>query len=351
MKKVALLISGGVDSSVALKLLLGQGFEVHAYYLKIWLEDELKYLGDCPWEEDLSFVREMCEISGVPLEVIPFQKEYQENIVRYVIDEVRAGRTPNPDILCNSRIKFGAFCDAVGEDFDFIATGHYAEKEIKDGIAYLLKAKDRFKDQTYFLSFLTQKQLQKAMFPIGHLLKSEVRELAKQWNLPNADRKDSQGICFLGKFRYRDFLKAHLGTREGDFIEVESGRKVGTHEGFWFYTIGQREGIGLSGGPWYVVKKDISNNLIFISHQFDASTGTTDTFTLENVNWISGEPQGSRFDVKIRHGERLIGCELRRSGETYEVKLDAREYLAAGQFAVFYDGDRCLGGGIIAENR
>lgn len=348
--KVALLISGGVDSSVALKLLLGQGFEVHAFYLKIWLEDELQYLGDCPWEEDLKFVRQICEEHSVPLEVIPFQKEYQDRIVQYVISEVRAGRTPNPDILCNSRIKFGAFCDRVGDDFDAIATGHYAQKEIIDGIAYLKKAKDSFKDQTYFLTFLSQKQLQKAMFPIGHLLKSEVRELAKQWNLLNADRKDSQGICFLGKFRYRDFLKAHLGTQEGDFIELETGKKLGTHEGFWFHTIGQRQGITLSGGPWYVVKKDTEKNIVYISHHFDATTGNADTFMIENVNWISGEPQKKDLELKIRHGERLIGCELIRKGKAYEVKLETREYLAPGQFAVLYDGDMCLGGGIIREN-
>ena len=249
--KVAVLVSGGVDSSVALQLLKSQGYDVTAFYLKIWLEDELSYLGDCPWENDLSFVKQVCEQLDVPLEVVSLQKEYKDEVVAYTIAEVKAGRTPNPDILCNQRIKFGLFLDKIDPSFEKIASGHYAQVCVKDGIVELLQSPDPIKDQTYFLSHLSQQQLKRVMFPIGHMQKSELRALAHEFNLPNKDRKDSQGICFLGKFKFSDFIRHHLGMQTGKMIESETGTVMGNHDGFWFYTIGQRQGLGLR--RWSVV--------------------------------------------------------------------------------------------------
>jgi tRNA U34 2-thiouridine synthase MnmA/TrmU len=264
--KIAMLISGGVDSSVSLRLLRDAGHDITAFYLKIWLEDELAFLGECPWEDDLKYVRAVCEEVGVPLRIANLQKEYWDEVVSYVIAEAKRGRTPNPDILCNSRIKFGMFYDRFGKDFDKVATGHYAQVEsapdedsviarsprrgnpgstekqtgsprpdeaselamtAMDGGSqlYLLKkSPDPIKDQTYFLSQLSQEQVSKALFPIGGFQKSEVRELAKKYKLPNAARKDSQGICFLGQVAFDKFLEHYLGTKEGDIVDLKRGR-------------------------------------------------------------------------------------------------------------------------------
>ena len=226
--KIAVLVSGGVDSSVVLKLLKDEGkHELTAYYLQIWLEDELSFLGECPWEEDLSYVRQVCEQLDVPLKIVPLQKEYRERVVSYVIDELNNGRTPSPDILCNERVKFGAFFDAIDESYDKVASGHYAQVIEKEGHFELHRAPDPVKDQTYFLSSLRQDQLARALFPIGHLEKHEVRDLAESFDLPNKSRKDSQGICFLGKIKYSDFVKFHMGEKEGEVVELETGKVMG----------------------------------------------------------------------------------------------------------------------------
>ena len=261
--KIAVLLSGGVDSSVALRLLKEEGkHELTAFYLKIWLEDELSFLGECPWEEDLEYVRAICDELEVPLKIVPLQKEYLDHVVSYVLAELKCGRTPSPDILCNERIKFGAFFDCIDSSFEKVASGHYAQVVEEDGAFYLKKAPDKVKDQTYFLSSLRQDQLGRALFPIGHLEKKEVRELAEKYDLPSKMRKDSQGICFLGKIKYKDFVKFHLGEKQGDMVDTESGKKMGTHNGMWFYTIGQRQGIGLHGGPWYVTGRDLDKNIV-----------------------------------------------------------------------------------------
>ena len=247
--KTAVLLSGGVDSSVALRLLVEEGkHDLRACYLKVWLEDDAVLAGDCPWEEDVRYVRAVCEQLGVPLEIVPLQAEYLEHVVDHALGELRAGRTPSPDILCNQRIKFGAFLERVG-DCDAVASGHYARLGRENGRAVLLRAADPVKDQTYFLSNLGQQQLQRLLFPVGHLRKQEVRELAARFDLPTRDRKDSQGICFLGKIDYREFVAGRLGKREGAIIEKGSGRELGRHRGYWFYTIGQRFGLGLGGRP------------------------------------------------------------------------------------------------------
>ncbi len=349
---IAVLVSGGVDSSVALKLLKDQGHSVTAFYLKIWLEDELSYLGDCPWEVDLSYVRQVCEQLKVPLEVISLQKEYHDQVVAYAVAEIKAGRTPNPDILCNSRIKFGLFLDALGDRFEKVASGHYAQLEQVNGIWLLAPSPDPVKDQSYFLSHLSQDQLQRLLFPIGHLDKKEVRALAHRFDLPTKDRKDSQGICFLGKLKFHDFVAHYCGTQQGPLIEKESGKQIGTHEGFWFYTIGQRQGLGLSGGPWYVVDKDVTTNSVSISRNYYSADKQRDTFELQKCNWFGQEPDASEpLMVKLRHGVQKHPCTItpQKNGE-FLVKLHNRDQgIAAGQFAVFYNDKYCLGGGVIAN--
>lgn len=346
--KIAVLISGGVDSSVALRLLHEQGHELTAFYLKIWLEDDLKFLGDCPWEEDLKYVREICDEIKVPLKVLPFQKEYFETVVAYTIDEVKKGNTPNPDMMCNNNIKFGLFIDKEGKNFDKVATGHYAQLVEKDGKFLLKRAPDPIKDQTYFLGRLSQKQLSKAMFPIGHLQKNEVRELAEKYSLPNKTRKDSQGICFLGKFKYNEFINHYLGIKKGDIVEYETGKKLGEHEGFYYYTVGQRKGIKLPDGPWYIVDKDIDKNIIYASKNYHGEDKKRNTLIVQDFNWFIEKPDKIKLKVKLRHGPEMYDCKINFKGDTAEITLDRDDQgIAPGQFAVFYDDDICLGSGSI----
>lgn len=350
-EKIAVLVSGGVDSSVALALLKEAGFEVTAFYIKIWLEDELAFLGNCPWEEDLAFVRAVTEKLGVPLEIVPLQKEYWERVVAEAINEVKAGRTPNPDMLCNARIKFGAFWDAIGDGYARVATGHYAQMEERGGKTYLKKTPDSVKDQTYFLSQLSKTQLSRALFPIGKYTKPEVRALAEKFALPNAKRKDSQGICFLGKIPFDEFLRHHLGEKKGALVEFETGKTLGEHGGFWYFTIGQREGIGLSGGPWYVVGKDAETNSVFISHAEHRAERARDRFVVRDLNWFNEKPEdGTKLSVKLRHGPKEYLAQIQwPDDKSLEVYLKEKDPgLAAGQFAVFYSGEYCLGGGVIA---
>jgi len=347
--KIAVLVSGGVDSSLALKLLKDQGHDITAFYLKIWLEDELSSLGSCPWADDLSYVKKTCEMLDVPLKIIPFQKQYHDQVVAYTIAETKAGRTPNPDVLCNQYIKFGAFYDAIDDSFDKVATGHYAQIEEKDGMYQLRRAPDPVKDQTYFLCNLNQKQLSRALFPIGHLSKKEVRHLSELYKLPACQRKDSQGICFLGKFKFRDFLAHHLGTKEGAIVEFESGQTLGTHEGNWYYTIGQRHGIRLSDGPWYVVAKEAEANIVYVSKTYEAIEGPRKEFAVAHCRWIGAKTDKKELLVKIRHRSTPTPCtvEFTSEGHAKVVLSEKDQGIASGQFAVFYDGDVCLGNGII----
>lgn len=347
--KIAVLVSGGVDSSVALKLLKDQGHEVVAFYLKIWLEDELAYLGECPWQEDLAYVQAVCEQLSVPLEVISLQKEYWSRVVTYTIGEVKAGRTPNPDIMCNQQIKFGAFFDHIDASFEKVATGHYAQVIEHDGMFQLRRSPDDIKDQTYFLSHLSQAQLARALFPIGHLPKEQVRELAVTHNLPTQARKDSQGICFLGKLKFTDFLEHHIGTKVGDLVEYETGHVVGQHNGFWFYTVGQRQGLGLAGGPWYVVSKNSDDNIVYISRDYYTADKQRNVFKVGSINWIGKPTDKQVLLVKLRHGKQLHECTVdwNLQGVSTVTLHERDQGIAPGQFAVFYDGVRCIGSGVI----
>ncbi len=346
----AVLVSGGVDSSVALRLLQEQGHTLTAFYLKIWLEDELSYLGTCPWQEDLSYVEAVCKQAGVPLEVVSLQKEYWEIVVAQTLAEIKAGRTPNPDILCNQRIKFGAFYETIDSSFDSVATGHYARLEQHGSAVELHTTPDPIKDQTYFLSHLSQEQLRRAQFPLGELTKAEVRTIAARFNVPTKDRKDSQGICFLGKLKFSEFIRYHVGEQEGDIVEFETGKKLGKHRGFWYYTIGQRQGLGLGGGPWYVVAKQTEDNVVYISREYYTPEKMRDTFNVGACNWISGAPASGTLQVKLRHGPEFNTATVTALDETkYTVQLAQRDQgIAEGQYAAFYEGTRCLGSGVIS---
>lgn len=368
---VGVLVSGGVDSSVALARLSAAGFtNITAFYLKIWLEDDVSSLGECPWEDDLGYARMVCRQFGVPLEVVSLQHDYYERVVEYALSELRAGRTPSPDIFCNQRIKFGAFLERVGERTDWVASGHYGRLvEADGGDVHLYRAPDPVKDQSYFLSHLSQEQLSRTLFPIGGLQKADVRTLADRLDLANRARPDSQGICFLGKIRYPDFVRYYLGEKEGRIVERETGRTLGSHRGFWFYTIGQRQGLGLSGGPWYVTGKDVDGNVVFVTHGEAVSRQASDVVELESLHWIGRRPDWTaaagaeatnRFSVKLRHGPKRVACRIdpggaegksgRASGVGETINLYLSECdrgVAPGQFGVLYDGERCLGAGRI----
>ncbi|KAH7298960.1 hypothetical protein KP509_25G066900 [Ceratopteris richardii] len=254
--RVGVLLSGGVDSSVALRLLLAAGHSCTAFYLKIWFQEDFEnFWSSCPWEEDLKYAHAVCDEAGVELQVVQLTDHYWKHVVAHMIEEYKAGRTPNPDVLCNSRIKFGVFLEHVKDmGFDRIASGHYARvvrvnKDSGEVHSILQLSADKVKDQTYFLSHLSQSQLSKLIFPLGCISKDEVRKIAEWLGLPNKHRKDSQGICFLGKVKFSDFIARHLGEQEGRILEAETGNYLGNHRGYWFYTIGQRQGLRLSHGP------------------------------------------------------------------------------------------------------
>lgn len=338
---------------MALRLLQVQGRrDITAFYLKIWLEEELAFLGDCPWEEDLACARGVCEQAGVPLEIVALQGEYQERVVAHVVRELKAGRTPSPDILCNEWIKFGLFFDKIDPGFERVASGHYAQIERQGDVVLLKRSPDPVKDQSYFLSRLTQAQLRRIEFPVGHLHKPEVRRLAEEFGLPNRARRDSQGICFLGKIKYPDFVRFHLGEQEGDIVEIDSGKKLGLHQGVWFHTVGQRKGLGLSGGPWYVVAKDLARNIVFVAHADRYLEHARDELTIAEAHWIAGHaPEKRALLCKLRHGPRLQGCEIASLGSNrWHLRLAEKDAgIAAGQSAILYDGEYCLGGGVIED--
>lgn len=354
---IAALVSGGVDSSVAIHLLKEQGYEPTIFYIKIGMEDEHGYI-DCPAEDDMTIVRWLGRHYGLKVEMVSLHEEYWDNVVTYTIEQVKRGLTPNPDMMCNKMIKFGYFDQKWGHDFDKIATGHYATTTEIDGTTYLSTSADKVKDQTYFLAQINNMQISRSMFPIGHLPKSEIRRIAAEAKLPSAMRKDSQGICFLGKVHYNDFIKRYLGEKKGKIICLETGKVMGEHNGFWFHTIGQRKGLGLSGGPWFVVKKDIEQNIIFVSQGYDPETQYGNVINLKGFNYISNpytfEPieNGEKMDClfKIRHTPDFTPGVVEKIGDIYRIRAGEKQQgIAAGQFGVIYDTDAriCFGSGEI----
>ena len=356
---IAALVSGGVDSSVVVHLLKEQGTTPDIYYIRIGMEDEEGYIS-CPAEEDIEITQWIARHYGCRFEEVDLHREYWDKVVSYTIDSVRRGLTPNPDVMCNRLIKFGAFDDRRGHDYDRIATGHYARVESvkwntqqgeQDGLlTFLATAVDQVKDQTDFLSQLEYRQIQKLMFPIGGLMKSEVRAIAAQAALPSADRKDSQGICFLGKINYNDFLRRYLGEREGKIVELETGRVLGTHRGYWFHTIGQRKGLYLSGGPWFVVRKDIDENVLYVSQGYDPEAAHGREMNLLGFHPLAPDIElPADIDFKIRHTPEFHPGHLAPNpdGTMHLASDEPIQGIAAGQYATVYsrpsaDGKRLV---------
>ena len=369
--RIAALVSGGVDSSVVVHLLCAAGYRPTLFYIQIGMEE--RGFADCSWEDDLEIVQHLARRYDCPLEVVSLHEEYWASVVQYTIDTVKKGLTPNPDMMCNKLIKFGCFEEKWGHDFDFIATGHYATTCYEGDQLYLSTAPDPVKDQTDFLAQINFAQVSKLLFPTGHLLKSEVRQLAEEAHLLSAKRKDSQGICFLGKVNYNEFIERALGTREGLIIERETGKVLGKHRGYWFHTIGQRKGLGLSGGPWFVVKKNIRRNIILVSQGYDPADQYGEHVVMEQCDFISLDPwsraasleagtvvvvppaerQPIAVRFKIRHTPEFTRGVLSYDPTT-GYRIDSAEPIqgiAPGQYAVVYSEDHrlCFGSGMITK--
>ncbi len=353
--KIAALVSGGVDSSVTIPLLKEQGYDPHIFYIKIGMEDEDAFM-DCPSEEDIEITTWIAKKYGCKFDIVDLQKEYWSTVVKYTIETVKEGLTPNPDIMCNLLIKFGAFKDKYGESFDKIATGHYASTYENEEGVFLATAADKVKDQTYFLGQINYDQLSKVMFPIGHLPKKEVRKIAVEMNLPSAHRPDSQGICFLGKINYSDFIKAHIGEMPGEIIELETGKVLGEHKGFWFHTIGQRRGLRLSGGPWFVVAKNIQKNIIYVSNGYDPEAQYGNEIWINKIHFLnpaSAKQAVDKIKFKIRHQPEFNAGRIIQDGKGIRIVSETMiSGIAPGQFAVLYDWDEniCFGSGVIVDS-
>lgn len=352
--KIAALVSGGVDSSVTLPLLKENGFDPHIFYIKIGMEDQDAFM-DCPSEEDIEITTWIAKKYGCKFDIVDLQNEYWSSVVKYTIDTVKKGLTPNPDIMCNLLIKFGAFNDKYGKEFDKIVTGHYATNyETEEGV-FLSTAFDKVKDQTYFLGQITYPQLQKTMFPIGDLSKSEVRTIATEMKLPSAGRPDSQGICFLGKINYSEFIKNQIGEMPGEIRELETNKLLGEHKGYWFHTIGQRRGLKLSGGPWFVVKKDITNNIVYASKGYDPVSRYDKIINIGDIHFLNPNHDYSELEkikFKIRHQPEFNAGSLIRDKNGNKIISDISiSGVAPGQFAVIYDQEQetCIGSAVISE--
>lgn len=350
---IAVLLSGGVDSSVVVHLLCEQGYRPSLFYIKIG-KDDAGYM-DCSSEEDMEIASSIARRYGLSLEVVDLHREYWDNVAAYAIDKVRRGFTPNPDVMCNKLIKFGCFEQQVGKNFDFTATGHYAAIVRRNGKTWLGTALDLQKDQTDFLAQIDYLQVSKLMFPLGGLMKQEVRDIALNAKLPSARRRDSQGICFLGKINYNDFLRRFLGEKEGRIVELETGRVLGVHRGYWFHTIGQRKGLGLSGGPWFVVRKDTDENVIYVSHGYDTGQQYGREFSMRDFHFITENPwkdiEGEiPVTFKIRHTPEFISGKLVQEAAGFRIVSEEKlQGIAPGQFGVVYDeaSGLCIGSGEI----
>ena len=354
--KIVVGISGGVDSSVAAYLLKKQGHEVIGLFMINWEEKD----GACTAEEDYEDVKRVCNKLGIPYFSVNYAKEYYQRVFQYFLEEYKAGRTPNPDVLCNREIKFGPFLDkAITLGADMIATGHYAKKIEKDGKFYLAKADDLNKDQSYFLNQLSQYQLSKVLFPLAEISKPQVREIAKKLELSTATKKDSTGICFIGERNFKKFLSEFLPAQPGDIVDRQ-GRVVGKHEGLMYYTLGQRRGLnigGLKGGNgkrWFVLEKDLQNNRLIVSQGEDDLLFSDGLFATD-MNWIPEKPEKEEFEcyAKFRYRQPDQKVKVKITGETtIQVDFDQKQRaITPGQFVVLYDSKGiCLGGGIIDKS-
>jgi len=380
MKKIALLLSGGVDSSVALHILCQTGEKPDCFYIHIGPDKDDTY--SCTSDEDVEMCRAVTERYGVNFEIIDLHKEYWDEVVKYTMETIKKGYTPNPDVMCNTLIKFGAFYKKIGWKYDYIATGHYATrvgystgkcKNAPDWVSpnhflpsdvewWICPAKDPIKDQVDFIANIDTSTIpiEKIIFPIGNLMKDEVRKIAEENHLINAKRKDSQGICFLGKINYNDYIEQYLGCKEGNIVDVDNCQVLGKHQGYWFHTIGQRKGLGLSGGPWYVVGKDIKQNIVYVSK--DMNRNASHEFIIGNINWLTRNlitDYKNLNDIdsdiicnitfKIRHTPQVFYGKLRYINEDNKLVIESDDLIsvAPGQYCILYDDtySHCYGCG------
>lgn len=354
-KTVVVGMSGGVDSSVAALLLKEQGFNVIGLFMNNW--EEKDECGHCSAEEDFADVRRVANAIGIPYYSVNFAKEYMDRVFSYFLAEYRAGRTPNPDVLCNREIKFKDFKEKAKElGADYIATGHYCDILHDGGVHYLLKAKDQSKDQTYFLNQLSQDQLDGVLFPLGKLDKSEVRAIADKYGLATARKKDSTGICFIGERNFRNFIKTYIPAKKGKIMTMD-GEVVGEHIGLMYYTIGQRRGLNLGGikgdegGRWFIIDKDLKNNILYVAHDGEERLYSRGLI-MKSMNFIPYKPDCEILECtgKFRYRQPEQECTVYFKDGYIEVLFKEKQRaITEGQFAVFYSGEKCIGGGVIEK--
>lgn len=352
--RVVVGMSGGVDSSVTALLLKRQGFDVIGVFMKNW--DDTDENGVCTAEEDAEDVRRVCDQIGIPYYTVNFEREYYNKVFEYFLEEYRRGRTPNPDVMCNREIKFGEFLQkALALGADAVAMGHYARVERRGGEYRLLRGVDGSKDQTYFLHQLDQSQLSRAMFPIGHLTKPEVRRIAQEAGLYTAGKKDSTGVCFIGERNFKEFLSHYLPAQPGDMVDIATGEVKGRHDGLMYYTLGQRQGLGIGGSgtgePWFVADKDLTRNVLYVVQGDRHPSLYSTALTATGVNWIGSDAgrEPFRCTAKFRYRQPDQGVTVTPlAGGEVRVDFDEpQKAVTPGQAVVFYDGEVCLGGGTI----
>jgi tRNA-specific 2-thiouridylase len=351
--RVVVGMSGGVDSSVAALLLKEQGYDVIGIFMKNW--DDTDDNGICTATEDFDDVVRVCNQIGIPYYAVNFEKQYWDKVFTYFLDEYKAGRTPNPDVMCNKEIKFKAFLDhAMSLGADYLATGHYAQVRYRDGHYEMLRGVDDNKDQTYFLNQLTEDVLASVMFPLGNLPKPKVREIAKQYDLATAAKKDSTGICFIGERNFKEFLGEYLPAQPGE-MRTLSGAVKGTHDGLMYYTIGQRQGLGIggSGDPWFVVGKNLEDNVLYVEQGFANDLLYSEGLIASGVNWISKVDLTNPLTctAKFRYRQKDSGVTVSQldNGKVRVIFDETERAITPGQSVVFYQGDVCLGGGTIDD--
>ena len=359
-QKVLVALSGGIDSAVSAYLLLKKGYEVEAAFMKNWSSTAGLLKNECPWLIDRQDALRVAAFLGIPMHTLDFEKQYQQTVMKYFFNEYSKGRTPNPDVMCNKEIKFKLLYDwAMKNGFDYLATGHYAqigksENRNNRSIGYrLLRSKDEFKDQTYFIYNIKSEQLPHVLFPVGGMKKSVVRSLARKLGLPNAEKKESMGLCFVGRIRLQDFLNQKLKPKAGNIVD-QDGKILGKHQGLYYYTIGQRQGIRVgASGPYYVTKKDLKKNILYVTNNPDDKNLLTKEVDLHSVNWINKNIQYPISNIQLlgryRHQGDLVPLKISKiDNKHYHITFSKpQKAIASGQSLVLYSGKECVGGGVI----